>query len=174
MYRSSRRIAIYNSDDPRLRKQFGGALLKNSNAKKARPISTKHAMHVVLQSSQARGAWSFRNHKNWNKVSGILVAQARRYQIQLREQVNGGDHIQLVLKIKNRELFNRFMRAISGMITMSVTGAAKTRALKDKFWDYRPWSRVVSLIRGYSVTQDRPLQKYLVEHRIFEFKEAPA
>jgi hypothetical protein len=175
MYRSSR-TAIYKSQDPRLRihKQFGGALLKRSNAKKARPISTKHAMHLVLQSSQAKGTWSFRNPKNWKHVSEILTVQARRYGIQLREVVNGGDHLQLVLKIKNRELFNSFVRAISGIITMAVTGAAKTRALKDKFWDFRPWSRVVALIRGYTVHDDQTVQKYLVEHRIFNFKEAPA
>jgi REP element-mobilizing transposase RayT len=174
MYRSSRRIAIYKSQDPRLRKQFGGALLKRSNAKKARPISTKHAMHVVLHSNQAKGAWSFRHHKNWKRISEILSVQARRYGVQLREVVNGGDHLQLILKIKNRELFNSFVRAISGIIAMTVTGAAKTRALKEKFWDFRPWSRVVALIRKYSVQADETVQKYLVEAKIFNFKEAPA
>ncbi len=175
MYRSSR-IAIYKSQDPRLRihKQFGGALLKRSHAKKARPISTKHAMHVVLQSSQAKGAWSFRHHKNWKNISEVVATQARLYGIQLREVVNGGDHLQLVLKIKNRETLNSFLRAVSGIIAMVVTGAAKTRALKDKFWDFRPWSRVVALVRGSSVQDDQYVQKYLVEAKIFNFKEAPA
>ncbi|WP_413291722.1 hypothetical protein ACLSU7_09905 [Bdellovibrio sp. HCB185ZH] len=131
-------------------------------------------MHLVLQSTQAKGAWSFRNHKNWKRISDMLSLQARRYGVQLCEVVNGGDHLQLILKIKNRELFNSFVRAVSGIIAMMVTGAAKTRALKHKFWDFRPWSRVVALIRNYSVQGDEVVQKYLVEARIFNFKEAPA
>ncbi|WP_255490164.1 transposase [Bdellovibrio sp. KM01] len=131
-------------------------------------------MHVVLFSHQAKGTWSFRNHKNWKRISEILTLQARRYGVQLREVVNGGDHLQLVLKLKNRELFSSFIRAISGIIAMVVTGAAKTRALKDKFWDFRPWSRVVALIPKYSVRADQAVQKYLVEAKIFNFKEAPA
>ncbi|WP_413559721.1 hypothetical protein [Bdellovibrio sp. HCB209] len=174
MYRSSR-TAIYKSQDPRLRihKQFGGALLKRSHAKTARPISTKHAMHVVLRSSQAKGNWSLRNSGNWKKISEILVAQARKYGVQLQEQVNGGDHLQLVIKIKNRTAFNGFMRSISGMIAMIVTNAAKTRSLKIKFWDFRPWTRVVELARGYLVRSDQVLQNYLYENKLI-LREAPS
>ncbi|MEK2689800.1 hypothetical protein [Bdellovibrio sp. GT3] len=169
-------MATYKSHDPRLRllRQFGGALLKNSNAKSARPISTKHAMHVVLCSSQAVGDFSFRNSRNWKRITEILVQQAQKYRVELHEQVNGGDQLQILIKVKSRDSFNGFIRAISGMISMAVTGAAKTRALKTKFWSYRPWSRVVRLVRGYRIQVDEVVQQYVFELRTAKPRRAPA
>lgn len=185
MRSSSLKSVQASSQDPRLRimKQFGGTLLKKSHAKVARPLSTKHAMHVVLRSSQARDEWSFRAHKNRKHIESILKAQAQRYGVKLLEFVNGGDHLQMVLKIADRVSFHSFMRAISGMIAMKVSGSAKTRALKNKFWNFRPWTRVVEWAQGISLAADELIHQHLEKmglildlprdyHRYF--KEAPA
>lgn len=173
------------SQDPRLRimKQFGGTLLKKSHAKIARPISTKHAMHVVLRSSQARGEWSMRAHKNRKHIENILKAQAQRFGVKLLEFANGGDHLQMVLRIPDRDSFHSFLRTVSGMIAMKVSDSAKTRALKTKFWDFRPWTRVVEWTQGVSLAVDDLIHQHLEKiglilnlprdyHRYF--KEAPA
>ncbi|MBO9667913.1 MAG: transposase [Bdellovibrio sp.] len=161
-------MATYKSHDPRLRltKQFGGALLKKSNAKTARPVSVKHGMHVVLKSSQASGGWSFRRIENSKKIQSILYSQAQKYGVRIQEVAKSSDHLQLIVKIKNREAFNAFMRAISGMIAMAVTGAAKTRALKTKFWDYRPWTRIVEILKKYSLVADESIQQFLISINI--------
>lgn len=170
--------------DPRLRvfKQFGGTLLKRSNAKLARPISIKHAMHVVLSSSQASGDWSLRSSRNLKIVDRVLREQARRYDVRVVEIANMGNQIQLLIKIADRGSFLAFLRAVSGIIAMKVTGAAKTRELKNKFWDFRPWSRVVELRRSFSLALDVFVQEYLVDigfiaslPRDYQryFKEAP-
>lgn len=170
--------------DPRLcvLKQFGGTLLKKSNAKLARPISIKHAMHVVFSSSQACGEWSLRSSRNFKIVDKILREQARRYGVRLVEVANMGNQIQLLIKIADRGSFLAYMRAVSGIIAMKVTGAAKTRGLSDKFWDCRPWSRIVVLKRAFSLALDILVQEHLVTigfiaslPRDFQryFKEAP-
>ncbi|WP_413586225.1 hypothetical protein [Bdellovibrio sp. HCB274] len=102
------------------------------------------------------------------------MSQARKYRIELREHVNGGDQLQLLIKVKNREAFNGFIRAVSGMISMVVTGAAKTRSLKDKFWSFRPWSRVVALVRGYKIQSDEWIQDYVIDLRSLKPRKAPA
>ena len=185
MRRSSLKSVQAQSQDPRLRimKQFGGTLLKKSHAKVARPISTKHAMHVVMRSSQARGEWSFRAQKHRKQVEGILRSQGIRYGVRILEFANGGDHFQMVLKITDRISFHSFLRAISGMIAMKVSDAAKTRALKNKFWDCRPWTRVVERIAGFSLADDSIVHRHLQDLKLLidlprdyhrYFKEAPA
>ncbi|MBS1970581.1 MAG: transposase [Bdellovibrionales bacterium] len=141
--------------------QFGGSLLKNSNAKTKRPISTKHAMHVVLRSSLARGEWSLRSAKNLRMVEKTVRTQAQKYGIKIYEFANVGNHLHLLIKVGNRHTFAPFMRAISGIIALKVTGARKAKELKQKFWDYRPWSRVVQWRKAYSVVKDYVVQNHL-------------
>lgn len=141
--------------------QFGGSLLKNSNAKTKRPISTKHAMHVVLRSSLARGEWSLRLLKNQRMVEKTIRSQAAKYGIKIYEFANVGNHLHLLIKLGNRFAFAPFIRAISGIIALKVAGACKTKELKQKFWDYRPWSRVVEWRKAYSVAKDYVVQNHL-------------
>ncbi len=150
--------------DPRLRvfKQFGGTLLKQSNAKSARPISVKHAMHVVLSSSQASGEWSLRSSRNIKVVDRVVREQARRYGVRVVEFANMGNQLQLLIRIADRTSFLSFVRAVSGIISMRVTGAAKTRGLQDRFWNFRPWSRIVELKRALSLVRDELIQEHLV------------
>ncbi|WP_413576815.1 hypothetical protein ACLVWU_01990 [Bdellovibrio sp. HCB290] len=102
------------------------------------------------------------------------MTQARKYRVELREQLNDGDQLQLLIKVRSREAFNGFIRAVSGMISMAITGAAKTRSLKDKFWSFRPWSRIVPLLRGYKVQTDEWVQKYVIDLRTLKPRRAPA
>lgn len=130
---------------------FGGSLLKG-HAKIKRPISLKHAMHVVLRSSQARGAKSLLNFKHVDRIHCVIEKQAKASGIKIYRCENVGNHIHLVLKIYNRELFFKFLRAISGVIARIATGAEKNHAVLDqslRFWDSRPFSRIVEWGRSF-------------------------
>jgi hypothetical protein len=65
------------------------------------------------------------------------------------------------------------MRAISGIIALKVTGARKTKELKQKFWDYRPWSRVVQWRKAYSVVKDYVIQNHLEAIGAISYKPRP-
>lgn len=141
--------------------QFGGSLLKKSNAKTARPLSTKKALHVVLRSSRATGEWSLRNLRNQKIIERILRRLAKEYGIKIHEFGNAGDHLQLLIRLKNRASFAPFIRALTGTIALQVTKANKLAKLKEKFWDYRPWTRILELKKAYTLAKDELIQHHL-------------
>jgi putative transposase len=142
-------------------KEFGGSLHGRGNAKTARPLSTKQAMHVVLRSSLAKGEWSLRSARNIKMVEQTLQKLAKQYGIKIDRFANVGNHIHLLIKLSNRFTFAPFIRAFAGIIAMKVTGARKLATLRNirstkddtstaKFWDFRPWSRIVEWGKAYS------------------------
>lgn len=149
--------------DPRLKKMaaFGGSLLrtsrgklKTSNPKTKRPLSTKHTMHLVLKSSLAKGDWSFRSLRNRKNVDQTVRRHAARYGIRIYEYANVGNHLHILIRVKNRFTYQPFIRSLTGHLTLLVTGARKGTKLKQKFWDFRPFSRVVEWKKAYSVVKD--------------------
>ena len=142
-------------------KEFGGALLKKSNAKVARPISTKHAMHIVLRSDRAKGAISMLAPKNSKKIQRILWTQARHFGVRIYEYANVGNHLHLLLRAGHRDGFKNFLRSITGLIARLVLDAEKGKAQGLKFWSYRPYSRLVAWKKGYQIAKDYVMQNHL-------------
>lgn len=133
---------------------FGGSLLKNSNAKTSRPLSTKHPMHVVLRSSAAKGKWSLKKPTNHKIVEETFKQLASDYGIKVHDSVVVNDQLHLLIQLGDLDNFAPFIRSLSGTIAIKVTGANKLAGLKEKFWDFRPWTRVVAQKRGYSLLKD--------------------
>ncbi len=129
-----------------------------SNPKTARPVSCKHANHVVLKSYKAIGSRSFISHERWIlKKSRSL---ATRLGVELKDIVVHSNHIHLLLRVSRRRAFFAFLRALCGLIARKITskerGLAKTARQKEsntskgnleKFFAGRPFSRIVSLGR---------------------------
>ncbi len=132
------------------KKIFGGSLLKKSNPKKRRPISTKHAMHIVIKSSHAKGSWSFLKKKNKESIDKILKGQAKKFGIRLYRYENVGNHIHILLKTGHRKWLNSYLRTITGLIARQVSGAQRGAGTKIKFWDLRPFSRIVPRGKAYT------------------------
>lgn len=131
-------------------KAFGSTLMRKAKNRGARPISTKQAMHVVLRSSQAVGEWSFKSKKNAQIVSETLKATAKKYGVKVYSFANVGNHLHIVLRLTNRQAYRGFIRALTGTIAIKVSGANKLNKLKRKFWDYRPFTRVLTWGRDFS------------------------
>ncbi len=129
------------------KKFYGGSLMTTRKGREgARPLDTKNSMHIVLRSSKAKGAWAFTNHRR--EVKNILQKFCGKYGIKLIDFANVGNHLHLHIKLGNRQTYRPFIRAITAAIMMSVTGVnrwSKTSAklIENKFWDFRPYSRVV-------------------------------
>lgn len=153
--------SYFSEDVFKINKEFGGCLHGKGHAKLARPLSTKQAMHVVLRSSLAKGDWSLRSVKNMKMVEQTLRKLASKYGIRIYRFANVGNHIHLLIKLSNRFTFAPFIRALSGMIAMRVTGAKKLSALTDKFWDFRPWSRIVEWGKAFRAARTYVFQNEL-------------
>jgi putative transposase len=135
---------------------YGGVLLNTRKGRKhGRPLSTRESMHLVLRSSRAVGAWSFRAPRNDRKVRAFTQKFSKRYGVRVLKLANVGNHLHFHIQLGNRHLYRPFIRALTGAIALSVTEAKKGEPLKrdesgqtktPRFWDYRPFTRIV---RGY-------------------------
>jgi REP element-mobilizing transposase RayT len=128
---------------------FGGGLLKNSNAKSARPISTKESMHIVLRSSLAKGSLSMLRANRASKIRECVEAQAKRFQVKIYQFSNVGNHLHILVKAGHRALFKSFLRSITGLIARITLGVQRGAAKSIKFWDYRPFTRIVAWKRDF-------------------------
>jgi hypothetical protein len=123
---------------------FGGDLQRGKR-KRARPISRKHHMHLVLRSRLAIGRRSFLHPKNRDPIERILQLHAKGFGVKLRSIENQGRTLHLVLKASHRRGLAAFLRTVTGLIARKIMGTERGRPLAESFWDGRPFSRVVRL-----------------------------
>jgi REP element-mobilizing transposase RayT len=94
-------------------------------------------MHFVLRSSQAKGERSFRRGKNLSKVEGILKKFADKHGVHLFNHAIQSNHLHLYVQLSSSKGYFRFIRAVSSAIGYAIAGRVK------KFWDRRPFSRII-------------------------------
>lgn len=58
---------------------------------------------------------------------------------------NVGNHLHLHVQLTNRFTYNPFIRAVTGAIAIAVMGSVR----RKKFWDRRPFSRIVQSFTAY-------------------------
>ncbi|MCM2324424.1 MAG: transposase [Oligoflexia bacterium] len=100
-------------------------------------------LHVILRSQKAKGAWSLLAAKNEKRVKHLTYALADRFHVKIYRYVNAGNHLHLVIKAKDKDGFKAYLRALTGTLARTVTGAKKG-VKKGKFWDALAYSRVVT------------------------------
>jgi REP element-mobilizing transposase RayT len=120
-----------------------GGLLLNTRAGRARgrPLSTRASMHLVLRSSKAKGAHSMRRHSG--KVEQILRRFSQKYGVKILTFANVGNHLHLQIRLLSRDGYKPFIRAITAAIAMAVMGTSRGKKSSGRFWDLRPFTRIV-------------------------------
>jgi len=86
-------------------------------------------------------------------IDRILKEEVDRQGGRLFDGSNSGNHLHLLVQFRRPEALRSFLRAIAGRIARLVLGAKKgTRILKNgqRFWDARPWSRLVGWGRDFA------------------------
>lgn len=145
-------------------KAFGGTLLNTRKGRsQPRPLDTKNTMHLILRSSKARGHRAFWTERNRKLINQIVAKSARRFGIKILTFANVGNHLHFHIKLGNRFTYAPFIRALTASIAMAVTGASRWQpmresdapySLENRFWDYRPYTRVVQSHRAYLNLKD--------------------
>jgi putative transposase len=164
-------------------KAYGGELRNTRKGRQGpRPISTKSSMHMVLRSTKARGDWSFKKRRNAERIEEIIGRFAKKYGVHVKRIGNVGNHLHLEVQLSNRYTYKPFIRAITSAIAMAITGVSRWNRAKssEKFWDYRPFTRVIqgfkalldlrdyihiNQLEGFGC--DRAEAVYLVKGRVF-------
>ena len=163
-------------------KAYGGELQKTRKGRQGpRPLDTRNSMHLVLRSSKAKGLWSFNRAENYKKIKTILAKFTTKYGIQILSMATVGNHLHLHIKLTNRHTYKPFIRATTASIAMAVTkcsrwhkgrtegllkadgqtyrpieGAAndESSTKRLKFWDYRPFTRVIVSFKNFLNLKD--------------------
>jgi len=155
-------------------KSHGGILRNRRKGRGARPISARDSMHVVLRSSKAKGEWSFKRKENSKKIDRILKKFAKKHCVGIKQVANVGNHLHMDIQLAHRRSYKPFIRAITSAIAMAITGMSRWTKLEIKFWDYRPFTRVITswraklTLRDYiMVNQLEGLGNSRVEARVF-------
>lgn len=131
---------------------YGGELLKTRKGRAhGRPLDTKNTIHLVLRSTKAKGPFSFKNPRNDRAIKAIVDKFSRKYGVGILSLANVGNHLHFQIKLENRQSYKPFIRAITAAIAMAVTGVSRWHKskLEGKFWDYRPFTRVVMSYAGF-------------------------
>jgi REP element-mobilizing transposase RayT len=144
----------FREQDFKLAKPFGGSLLRKAKNRTARPLSTKKSMHVVIRSKLAKGEMSLAAPKNRKLIDDTLKAKAKKFGVKVYKVGNGGNHLHMIIKLGNRYAYNGFIRAFTGTLALKITRSNKFKKLKEKFWESRPYSRVIEWGRAYSIAKD--------------------
>ncbi|MGZ3695136.1 MAG: hypothetical protein ACXWQO_13400, partial [Bdellovibrionota bacterium] len=103
---------------------------------------------------KAQGALSFKRPANAHKIRLIVKKFSEKYGIKILSLANVGNHLHFQIKLGNRYTYRPFIRAITAAIAMAVSGVSRWKKSAGKFWDYRPFTRVVKGLRGYLQLRD--------------------
>ena len=136
---------------------YGGRLLNTRKGRSCpRPVAVKNSMHLVLRSSKAVEQWSFKKKGNEAKVVHLIKKFSKKYGVKIHSFANVGNHLHFHLKLSSRYTYAPFIRALTASIAMAVTGMSRWNKLnsrelsnKFKFWDYRPFSRIIETFREF-------------------------
>jgi REP element-mobilizing transposase RayT len=88
--------------------------------------------------------------KNRAHVDEATRRIARKHGVRLHHYANVGNHLHLLVKTPTRTAFKNFLRELTGVVAVIVTGAKKGHALQRRgaglrgFWDFLPYTRIVS------------------------------
>lgn len=129
-------------------KEFGGSQLRG-NAREQRPVAIKRPMHLVLKSSLAVRELSFLRQNRASAIEALVFRLGRKSGVRVYRFANSGNHLHILLRASSRQAFHRYVRSLSGLIARMVLGAERGSAQGLKFWDARPFTRIVEWGRDF-------------------------
>jgi hypothetical protein len=148
---------------PKSQTSYGGEKRSTRKSRSTRrPLAVRKTMHVVLKSSLAKGEWSLRRHQK--RVAAITNKFAARHHVKLLKFANVGNHLHVHLQLSHRHSYAAFIRGWTAALAMAVTGVSRwsqPESLKTRgFWDYRPFTRVVTTFREFKI-----LNQYITKNQ---------
>ena len=123
----------------------GGSKAKGKR-KGARPLSTKHPIHLILKT-----IGPFQLLRNTRIVEQTIKKYAKKFGITIYEIAVQADHLHLSFKAPNRELYQRWIRAITSVLALKI---AKLK------WSLPPFTRIGTWGRDF-----KRLTKYIQRNK---------
>ena len=147
--------------------RFGhGGILAQGKRKSRRPLSMNKPMLVSLTTAPLQSRHHLQERRNSAYIREILQRQAKKFKIQLLEEKISFGSLELMLRVKQREQFQQFLRSVTALIARKISGARKGHKF-GKFWLGLAYSLV---IRGRESFQEllSTLKSWIEERRALE------
>ncbi|MGZ5279258.1 MAG: transposase [Pseudobdellovibrionaceae bacterium] len=116
------------------KKEFGGRLLAGKRKTK-RPLSHKAPIHLILKADQ-KGIFSPSNQS----LAKLIRKTAHQFNIQIFDLAINWSHIHFLIRIKSREDYIAFIRALTSLIAQ---GVKKSKPQFGKIFTLRPFTRIL-------------------------------
>jgi REP element-mobilizing transposase RayT len=143
-------------------KEFGGSkLLNKAHAREARPISIKRPMHLVMRSTLATGDRSFLRAKRARKIEELVHRLGKEKGVKVYRFANSGNHLHFIVLPRSREAFKAYIKAVTGIIARLALGAERGSAKEIRFWDAKPYTKILEWGREYKTVCNYLLQNTL-------------
>jgi putative transposase len=113
---------------------FGGDLNLNKR-KSRRPLDVNKPLHLVLRAAVSKPVFLHREHM----LDKMISRFAKKFGIKIFESSVNANHLHLLISLKHRELYKKFVAAMTGRIA---------QVLKIK-WSYRPYTRIIEWGRDF-------------------------
>jgi hypothetical protein len=115
-------------------------------------------MHLILKSDNARGPRSLLHERNARYIAEFVPALAAAYGVNVFEFGNGGTHLHMGVRARDRQGFQNFLRVLGSKLAIYVTGAKKGHKT-GKFWTQSAYTKLVE-----SSAQLWELKCYIAKH----------
>jgi REP element-mobilizing transposase RayT len=135
------------------RKEHGGSLLKGKR-KEARPLSTKHPIHLILKSTG--NSFFYPSNRALDK---LIRESAHKYNIKIYDLALNWSHIHAVILIPPREAYKFFIKTLTSLI-VELVSKQKGRDL-SKIFDLRPYTRIISWGREF-----KKVLEYIIQNQL--------
>ena len=122
----------------------------------ARPFRRNTSIHLVLKSDRAVGTKNLLTRENRVQVKRIIARQAALFNVKVYSEQNVGNHIHAVLSCPEREGFQNFLRAVTGLIARAVLKTAG-----GKFWTQVPFTRLIVGRRDFLQMQNYLMKNFV-------------
>jgi REP element-mobilizing transposase RayT len=143
-------------------KEFGGSQrLNRANARAQRPISVKRPMHLVMRSTLASGEFSFLRAKRARRIEALVHKLGKEKGVKVYRFANSGNHLHFIVLPRSREAYKAYIKAITGIIARLTLGAERGSAKKIRFWDAKPYTRILEWGRDFKTACQYVLQNTL-------------
>lgn len=132
----------------------GGSL--NNTRQSKRTLSSKRQIHLVLKAREGNNLF-----KSRAKVNQMVTRYAKRFGIKIYRSSVQRDHIHIVIRIPCRNMYVRFIRSLTSMIS---------RLFGKGLWIFRPYTRVGSWGKDFKNLLSYLFRNEMEIYGVWEYK----
>ncbi len=147
------------------RYNHGGILRNKRRGRKARPLSTKAPIHLVLKTDFKSLRRGLRSPLGFYLINAIIKKYARRFFVKVEQVSINHDHLHLLVRFSKRSYGQHFLRVMAGQIAQefkkngflvvrNVTDTPASSMKPAKLWKYRPFTRVIQGWKPYLIVRN--------------------